>query len=81
MTTTLCASCAAGPSGEFGHGAFQFYVQGPYPGHHIFKCSQCNERWIRHYGSTAQPFAWTRYSDQFTTRTPRSDPVKPKESA
>ena len=73
---TLCASCIAGPTGEAGHGALALYVEGPYPGHHIFKCGQCNERWIRHYGSTEQRFAWTRYSQQFTVRTPR-----PRESA
>ena len=61
-TTTLCAACTAGPTGEAGHSALAFYVEGPYPGHHIFKCSQCDERWIRHYGSTAERFAWTRYS-------------------
>ena len=81
MTTTLCASCREGPVGEAGHGALEHYVGGPYPGHHIFKCNQCNERWIRHYGSTAQPYAWTRYSEQVTMRAPRPDPVSPKESA
>ena len=80
MTTTPCAGCATGPSGEAGHSALAFYVEGPYPGHHIFKCTRCDERWIRHYGSTAERFAWTRYSQQFTTRTPQADPVKPKES-
>ena len=81
MTTTLCASCTSGPSGEAGHAAFTYYVEGPYPGHHIFKCGRCNERWIRHYGSTAERFAWTRYSLQFTTRVPRSDPVRLRTSA
>ena len=81
MTTTLCASCTAGPSGERGHDSLSFYVEGPYPGHRIFKCVACNERWIRHYGSTAQPFAWTRYSHLVQTRTPRADPVRRRESA
>jgi len=81
MTTTLCKGCTEGPKGEGGHDALAFYVEGPYPGHHIFKCGQCDERWIRHYGSAEQRFAWSRYSEQFSTRTPRADPVRPKESA
>jgi hypothetical protein len=80
MTTTRCASCIEGPKGEAGHPALAFYVGGPYPGHHIFKCSQCDERWIRHYGSTAEPFAWTRYSDQVSVREPRPDPAHSKAS-
>jgi hypothetical protein len=73
-TTTMCTSCSAGPQGEAGHGALEYYVAGPYPGQHIFKCSGCRERWIRHYGSPAERFAWSRYSQQFSTRTPRADP-------
>lgn len=65
MTTTQCVSCSAGPSGEAGHGALAFYVGGPWPGHHIFKCGECDERWIRHYGSVHDRFAWTLYSPQF----------------
>ena len=76
MTTTLCTSCTDGPKGEAGHGALGFYVEGPWPGHHIFKCSGCGERWIRHYGSTDERFAWTRYSLTFNTREPRPDPVR-----
>ena len=75
MTTSLCTSCSDGPSGEAGHAGLALYVGGPYPGHYIFKCGACGERWIRHYGSPAERFAWTRYSEQFTPRTPRADPV------
>ena len=81
MTTTLCMDCSKGPQGEAGHAALSHYVEGPYPGHHIFKCSRCNERWIRHYGSPAEKFAWTRYSTQVETRVPRPDPLPPKVSA
>jgi hypothetical protein len=77
MTTTLCVSCTTGPTGETGHAGLAFYVGGPYPGHSIFKCGRCDERWIRHYGSTVQKFAWTRYGDQFEVRTPR--PVEARE--
>lgn len=73
MTTPPCESCSNGPTGEAGHEALAFYVEGPYPGHHIFKCGQCGERWIRHYGSPAERFAWTRYSEQFAVRTARND--------
>ena len=75
MTTTLCPSCTAAPAGEAGHDGMAHHMAGPYPGHNIFKCGECGERWIRHYGSTSEPFAWTRYSQQFATRTPRPDPV------
>ena len=64
----LCQKCSEGPSGETGHAALAYYVEGPYPGHQIFNCLQCNERWIRHYGSTVERFAWTRYATQFTMR-------------
>jgi hypothetical protein len=67
MIKALCATCSAGPKGEAGHGALAFYVAGPYPGQQIFKCSACDGRWIRHYGSDVEPFAWTRYSDDFRT--------------
>jgi transposase-like protein len=73
MTTTPCTSCTERPSGEAGHATLSHYVEGPYPGHHIFKCRGCGERWIRHYGSPAERFAWTRYSDQFTVRTVKED--------
>lgn len=75
MTTFLCTRCTEGPTGESGHAALAFYVEGPYPGRHIFKCAVCAERWIRHYGSPDERFAWTRYSQQFVTRTPRADPA------
>lgn len=75
MTKSLCVSCGEGPAGEAGHAALAFYVEGPYPGRQIFKCGQCGERWIRHYGSPADRFAWTRYSEIFRMRTPRADPV------
>lgn len=75
MTTFPCESCGDGPTGEAGHPSLAHYVEGPYPGHHIFKCRECGERWIRHYGSPAERFAWTRYSQQFIMRTPRADPV------
>jgi hypothetical protein len=61
MTTKPCAKCSEGPKGEAGHDALKFYVEGPFPAQHIFKCDECGERWIRHYGSTAERFAWTRY--------------------
>lgn len=70
MTKTLCASCTDGPLGERGHDALTYQVEGPFPGRHIFRCTSCDERWIRHYGSTAEPFAWTRYSEVVAMRTP-----------
>ena len=72
MTTMLCPACGASPIGEFGHPGLQHQVEGPYPGHHIFKCTSCDERWIRHYGSFESKFAWTRYNLQFTMRTPQA---------
>ena len=80
MTTTICASCSAGPIGEAGHGAMRFYVGGPFPGHHIFKCNACSERWIRHYGDIGAKFAWTRYSDRFAVRMPRPVAIGAKAS-
>ncbi|HYC36306.1 MAG TPA: hypothetical protein VEC19_07775 [Usitatibacter sp.] len=65
--STSCKMCAEGPVSDDGHAALAFYVQGPYPGHHIFKCGACDERWIRHYGSTTERFGWTRYNRQFVT--------------
>jgi len=71
-----CVRCAEGPVGETGHESLEFYVSGPYPGHNIFNCVKCGERWIRHYGIT-QPFGWTRYFEQFPTRRPATGkPVK-----
>ena len=65
-----CERCNAVPTGEAGHEALAFYVSGPYPGHHIFNCANCGERWIRHCGSVER-FAWTRYATQFAIRRPR----------
>lgn len=73
---TLCASCTEGLSGESGHFGMAYHVEGPYPGHHIFKCVDCGERWIRHYGSETEKYAWTRYSEQFPMRTPRVEPLR-----
>ena len=78
MTTNSCISCTEGPTGEAGHGSLAYYVEGPYPGHHIFKCNQCGERWIRHYGDPEQKFAWTRYGAMFNVRTPQPDPARAK---
>ena len=36
-----CEQCAVAPAGENGHGALDYYVGGPFPGHHIFKCREC----------------------------------------
>jgi len=77
----MCPSCNAGPSGESGHAALAYSVEGPYPGHHIFVCKACTERWIRHYGSPAERFAWTRYLTQFTMRKPMEDSVLPRQNA
>lgn len=65
----LCEACTHGAKGEAGHDALAFYVGGPYPGHHIFKCGNCGERWIRHYG-TIERYGWVRYSQQFPMRVP-----------
>ena len=76
MTTTIqCKSCMEGPSAESGHDGLVFQVQGPFPGHYIFRCTTCDERWIRHYGSPEARHAWTRYHQLFAMRTPRADPV------
>lgn len=60
----LCTQCLQGATGEGGHAGLVFYVAGPYPGHNIFKCSQCGDRWIRHYGGDTERFGWTRYAEQ-----------------
>ena len=79
MTTTIrCGSCMQGPSGESGHGALVFQVEGPFPGHHIFRCTSCDERWIRHYGSPDARHAWTRYGDLFAMRAPKADAPRRK---
>ena len=74
-TTTRCQRCTEGPSGEKGHDKLVFQVEGPYPGHHIFRCTACDERWIRHYGSPETRHIWTCYSQVFAVREPRADPV------
>ncbi len=79
MTTDLCKSCCEGPTGEAGHDDLVFYVGGPFPGHHIFKCNRCDERWIRHYGSDGEPFAWTRFSREARLATPNHS--RPEASA
>ena len=76
--TELCERCITGPTGETGHESLAFYVMGPYPGHHIFSCTICDERWIRHCG-LVERFAWTKYSTQFQIRKPRTThPLKPR---
>lgn len=67
-----CSKCLEMPSGETGHADLTFYVVAPYPGHHVFQCTICDERWIRHLGLTER-FAWSRYADQFQMRKPRQD--------
>jgi hypothetical protein len=78
MTTPLCPSCGEGPKGERGHDALAFYVDGPYPGQQIFRCNKCDGRWIRHYGSTAERFAWTRFSEEYRTHVARPGSPNPK---
>ena len=65
-----CMQCLEGATGETGHAALVFYVMGPYPGHNIFKCAQCDERWIRHPGADAR-YGWTRYRALYPIRKPR----------
>lgn len=78
MTKTHCARCAASPAGERGHAALTYQVEGPFPGRHIFRCVECDERWIRHYGSVSERFAWTRYGDVIAMRVPRPVGSNPK---
>ena len=70
--TECCEQCNAGPREEQGHSSLEFYVGGPYPGHHIFNCTVCDERWIRHCG-LSERYAWTKYSTQFPVRKPRTE--------
>jgi len=70
MTTEVCTRCTEGPSGESGHETLEWHTEGPFPGHHIFRCTACDERWIRHYGSPDDRFAWTRYGKVFAVRKP-----------
>ena len=67
--TKTCTPCQPGPSGDEGHAALGFYVEGPYPGQRIFRCEACDERWIRHGGPEGGT-AWTRYSERFPVRKP-----------
>jgi hypothetical protein len=62
-----CARCQERPRGEPGHPDLRFHLSGPYPGHNIFVCEACGDRWIRHYGSVEERHAWTRYAEQFPT--------------
>jgi hypothetical protein len=59
MTMVLCGSCIEGPDGEDGHAELAFH-----PAQHIYKCSQCDGRWIRHYASMSEKYEWTRYKDE-----------------
>ena len=77
MTTTLCSDCSVPPKGEAGHGNLAFQVEGPFPGHRIFRCGACGERWIRHYGFIDDKHAWTRYDLQFVVRRPLPDNERP----
>ena len=77
MTTTPCTACAGAPSGEAGHPQLEHQIEGPYPGHHIFLCRGCGERWIRHYGFVHDKHAWTRYDQQFIVRKPLADNERP----
>lgn len=60
---TLCEKCSRGAQGETGHDALAYHLDGPYPGHRIFRCGECDERWIRHHGGEVR-FGWTRYAAQ-----------------
>ena len=62
----MCEKCSQGAQGEDGHSGLAFYVEGPYPGHRIFRCGDCDERWIRHF-SGEEGRGWTRYALQFAT--------------
>ena len=71
-----CGHCSSGLGGEEGHRALEFYVDGPFPGHRIFRCVACDERWIRH-GGPEGGIAWTRYSDRFPVRKPLAGAMPP----
>ena len=77
MTTTLCTDCSRAPHGEAGHDHLENQLEGPYPGHRIFRCRACGERWIRHYGFVGEKHAWTRYDLQFIVRKPMPDSHRP----
>lgn len=74
---TPCKPCDEAPKGESGHGQLEYQLEGPYPGHGIFRCRACGERWIRHYGSVHEKHAWTRYSQKFVIRKPLPDSALP----
>ena len=74
--TTPCMHCTSELSGEEGHRALKFYVDGPFPGHRIFRCVACDERWIRH-GGPEGGIAWTRYGDRFPVRKPLASAMPP----
>jgi hypothetical protein len=69
--TDACSRCLEGASGELGHAALTYYVMAPYPGHHVYQCTTCDERWVRTRGA-AEGFAWARYSELFQVRKPRA---------
>ena len=50
--STLCVSCTQGPSDEGGHIALAFQVEGPFPGHHIFRCDECGRVFVQQGGLT-----------------------------
>ena len=51
-------------------------MDGPFPGHRIFRCVACDERWIRH-GGPEGGIAWTRYGDRFPVRKPLAGAMAP----
>ena len=74
---TTCLHCHTEPTGDEGHRALAFYVDGPYPGQRIFRCVACDERWIRHCGPEGGT-AWTRYSERFPVRKPMTGALPPR---
>ena len=78
MTTTLCTACTHAPKGRSGHARLELQVEGPYPGHHIFKCTSCGARWIRHYGAGEDNRGWTQFAQQFGMRKPMPDDQRPQ---
>ena len=81
VASTLCELCAAGPRGEAGHPHLRLYVGGPYPGHHIFRCGSCNDRWIRHYGDDETRYAWTRHAEKFPASARKAMPTQERGKA
>ena len=74
-TPAPCERCSEGPREETGHARLVLHLSGPYPGHHIFKCADCGERWIRHYGDETVRHAWTRHVQAFPPVGRRGQPV------